>query len=53
MVELRNLWRVETTLARRHGRAVLPRRHLADQQVSPAKLVFVPRLIETALGRLS
>jgi len=31
------------------GRAALPRRRLADQQVSPAELAYVPMLIETAI----
>jgi hypothetical protein len=34
-----------------HGRAALPRRLLADRQVSPAELAFVPMLIETAITR--
>jgi hypothetical protein len=32
-----------------HGRAALLRRLLADQQVSPTGLAFVPILIETAI----
>jgi hypothetical protein len=41
------LWQIKTTLAHGHGRAL--RRLLADQQVSPAGLAFVPVLIETAM----
>jgi hypothetical protein len=39
----------QTTLAHGHGRAALLRRLLADQQVSPTGLAFVPTLTETAI----
>jgi hypothetical protein len=44
-----NLWQIKTTLMHWHGRAALPRRLLADRQVSPAELAFVPMLIEIAI----
>jgi hypothetical protein len=46
----RRIWQIKTTLAHWRGRAALPRRLLADQQVSPAGLAFVPMLIETAIN---
>src|SRR5271170_6169096 len=46
------LWQIKTTLTHGHGGAALLRRLLADQQVSPTKLAFVPRLIETAIGQI-
>jgi hypothetical protein len=36
-----------------YGRAALLRRLLADQQVSPTGLAFVPMLIETAIFGLN
>ena len=46
------IWQIKTTLAHEHGRAVLLRRLLADRQVSPTGLAFVPMLIETAIAEL-
>jgi hypothetical protein len=40
----RAAWQIQSTVMHRHGRVALPRRLLADQQASPAKLAFVPML---------
>jgi hypothetical protein len=45
-----HIWQINTTLMHWHGKAALPRRHLADRQVSPTELAFVPMLIETAIS---